>query len=179
MVYREFVISIYIDSYYLSMYLSIISQFSGVRLLLVAGQSLQYAFSQNATNQSGLLAIPEFQPRDDSFGAENENTEISKEPEPGPVTDRIAGAQIEFEPMDVLGDQGYYDVSNFALNTMETSELCPTGNCEYDLEGGQLNPDYAGDRTFSGKLRIDDGESTKIMNPCKLAYYRRKRGRER
>jgi hypothetical protein len=66
--------------------------------------------------------------------------------------------------MDVLGDQGYYDVSNFALNTMETSELCPTGNCEYDLEGGQLNPDYAGNRTFSGKLRIDDGESTKIMN---------------
>jgi hypothetical protein len=75
-----------------------------------------------------------------------------------PVTDRIA-AQIEFDFF--FGKQDYFHVSNFALNT---SELCPTGNCEFNLDDGQMFPPGGGDRAMSGKLRIDDGESTKIMN---------------
>lgn len=80
------------------------------------------------------------------------------------VSDRIA-AQVEFEPNEVLGMEDYYDVSNFAFNTMETSELCPTGNCEFDLEGGQLDPAFTpGERMFHGKLNIDTGETRRIMN---------------
>ena len=48
---------------------------------------------------------------------------------------------------------------------METSELCPTGNCEFELEGGQLDPAFTpGERMFNGKLNIDTGESRRIMN---------------
>ena len=87
---------------------------------------------------------------------------MPNEPEPEPVTDRIA-AQIELEPTPGLED--YYDVSNFAFNTMETSELCPTGNCDFDLEGGQLFPSFTPeDRLLSGKLSVDTGESRRIMN---------------
>lgn len=48
---------------------------------------------------------------------------------------------------------------------MESSELCPTGNCEFELDGGEMGPAYTpGERILTGKLRIDTGDSSKIMN---------------
>jgi hypothetical protein len=133
-------------------------------LILVPGQVLQYSFSQNATNQTGLLPIPELQPRDESVDSDGEDTGTISEPEPEPVTDRFA-AQIEFEPNEDLGLEDYYEVSNFALTVMESSELCPTGNCEFELEGGEIGPQYTpGERILTGKLRIDTGDSSKIMD---------------
>jgi hypothetical protein len=85
-----------------------------------------------------------------------------REPETEPVTDRIA-TQIELEPSE-SGLEDYYDVSNFALNTMETTELCPTGNCDFELEGGEFGAFTPGERMLSGQLRIDTGESSRIMN---------------
>jgi hypothetical protein len=124
---------------------------------------MQSSYSQNMTNDTGVLPIPEFQPRDDSGDSDDGNVGMLREPEQEPVTDRLA-AQIEFEPSETdLED--YYDVSNFALNTMETPDLCPTANCNFDLEGGQLDPEFTpGERIFSGKLSVDTGESRRIMN---------------
>jgi hypothetical protein len=72
--------------------------------------------------------------------------------------------QIELEPSE-SGLEDYYDVSNFALNTMETTELCPTANCDFELEGGQMFGAFTpGERMLSGKLSVDAGESRRIMN---------------
>jgi hypothetical protein len=141
-------------------------QVLGILSILIVGQTMQYSFSQNMTDEmKKLLPIPKLEPRTDIGDSDNSNLgTVTREPDAEPATDRIA-AQIEFEPHEVLGDQDYNVVSNFALNTMETSELCPTGNCEFELEGGQLNPAFTpGERSVVGKLRIDTGDSTKIMN---------------
>jgi hypothetical protein len=131
--------------------------------VLVMGQVVQISFSQNTTNETGLLPIPEFEPRTDVGDIDNSNLgTVTREPEPEPASDRIA-AQIELEPEGVLED--YYTVSNFAINTMEASELCPTGNCDIDLEDGQMNPAFTyGERLLFGKLRIDTGESSRILD---------------
>ena len=71
-------------------------------------------------------------------------------------------ARIGLEPTKDL--EGWYDVSKFAL-TVIPSELCPTGNSKYELEGGQMDQEYIPrERTLSGKLNIISGDSTKIMN---------------
>jgi hypothetical protein len=139
-------------------------QLLGLLSMLAGGQIFQESFSQNATNDTGLLPIPELQPRDDTSESDDSNLGTFSEPERQPVTDRIA-AQIEFEPNDEILLDDYYAVSNFAFNTLETSELCPTGSCEFDLEGGQLDPEFTpGERIFTGKLSVDTGESRRIMN---------------
>jgi hypothetical protein len=136
----------------------------GLLSILAMGQTLQESFSQNATNETGLLSIPEFQSRSDAAEGDNSSPGMLREPDREPVTDRIA-AQIGFEPNDEILLDDYYAVSNFAFNALETSELCPTGSCEFDLEGGQLDPAFTpGERIFTGKLSVDTGESRRIMN---------------
>jgi hypothetical protein len=133
----------------------------GLLSILAMGQTLQESFSQNATNETGLLSIPEFQSRSDAAEGDNSSPGMLREPDREPVTDRIA-AQIGFEPNDEILLDDYYAVSNFAFNTLETSELCPTGSCEFDLDGGHaFTP---GERIFTGKLSVDTGESRRIMN---------------
>jgi hypothetical protein len=135
----------------------------GVSTLLAMGQIAQISFSQNTTNDTGLLSIPEFEPQDSVSKFEDRGFGELREPEPEPVSDRIA-AQIEFEPSDT-GLEDYYDVSNFAMNTMENSELCPPGNCDISLDGGQLDAAFIpGERLFSGKLRVSTDESSRIMD---------------
>ncbi len=46
-----------------------------------------------------------------------------------------------------------------------SSELCPIGNCEFDLDGGEMTSEITlGERQLTGKLRINTGDSTKIMD---------------
>ena len=135
----------------------------GLSSVLVIGQTMQISFSQNATNETGLLPIPEFEPQDSISNFEDRGFGELREPEPEPVSDRIA-TQIELEPSE-SGLEDYYDVSNFALNTMETTELCPTGNCDFELDGGQMFGAFTPvERMLSGKLSVDTGESRRIMN---------------
>ena len=43
--------------------------------------------------------------------------------------------------------------------------MCPIGNCEFDLDGGEMTPEITpGERQLTGKLRINTGDSTKIMD---------------
>jgi hypothetical protein len=57
----------------------------GLSFVLVIGQTMQYSFSQNTTNETGLLPIPEFGPGTDVGEGDNSNLgTVTTEPEPGP-----------------------------------------------------------------------------------------------
>jgi hypothetical protein len=58
----------------------------------------------------------------------------------------------------------YYQVSNFTFVLSNSSQLCPSGNCEYDLEGGTMQAErIAGERSLTGRITIDIGEFKKAM----------------
>lgn len=58
----------------------------------------------------------------------------------------------------------YYQVSNFAFVLSNSSQLCPSGNCEYEFEGGTMQAErVAGERSLAGRITIDTGESKKVM----------------
>jgi hypothetical protein len=58
----------------------------------------------------------------------------------------------------------YYQVSDFAFVLSNSSQLCPTGTCEYELEDGSMQAERVpGERSLSGRITIDTGESKKMM----------------
>jgi hypothetical protein len=142
------------------MRVSVISFLLAVSSMFVVGYIEYSAYSQVAVNDTGALPIPEFKPEVPVVENEEEMTEVEAPAEP--VTDRFA-AKIGFEPHADFED--YYSVSNFGFTVMNGSELCPTGNCEFQLEGGELADEYIpGERILTGKLRIETGDSSKIMD---------------
>lgn len=73
--------------------------------------------------------------------------------------------QLEEHNNEMLADDDYYEVSDFAFVASNSSKLCPSGMCEYELEDGVMEPAFtAGERTLTGKFKVDTGESKKIMN---------------
>jgi hypothetical protein len=80
-------------------------------------------------------------------------------------TDYAMKVQLEPHENEFLRDDGYYQVSDFAIAISNSSELCPTGNCEFDLDGGEMTNEISpGERQLTGKLRVNTGDSTKIMD---------------
>jgi hypothetical protein len=125
-----------------------VSLLFAVLSVFLAVQMGNPSYSQTAANETGPLPIPELKPKAPTSDSETEETEPQLPTEP--ITDRFA-AQIEFEPTEDLED--FYDVSNFAMTVLESSELYPTGNCEFELEGGQIGPQYTpGERILTGNL---------------------------
>ncbi|MGA9168191.1 MAG: hypothetical protein WB053_12500 [Nitrososphaeraceae archaeon] len=61
-------------------------------------------------------------------------------------------------------EEGRYQVSDFAIAISNSSKLCPVSNCVFDLDGEMSGEDTPGERALDGKLRIDTGDSTKIMD---------------
>ena len=58
----------------------------------------------------------------------------------------------------------YYQVSDFAFVLSNSSQLCPTGNCKYELEGGTMQAErIQGERSLAGRITIDIGDSIKAM----------------
>lgn len=69
---------------------------------------------------------------------------------------------ILIEPdKDALID-GLFKVSDFAFVPSNASTLCPTGDCEYELEDGKTL-EGPNQRTVFGTFKVDTGDSTKIM----------------
>jgi hypothetical protein len=128
---------------------------------LFVGETAQPSYSQTTANDTGALPIPEFKPKPLVNESDEDETTEAEAPQE-PVTDRFA-AKIEFQPHPDFED--YYSVSNFAFTVMNGSELCPTENCEFELEGGEIAEEYVpGERILTGKLRIQAGDSSKIMD---------------
>ena len=58
----------------------------------------------------------------------------------------------------------YYQVSDFAFVLSNSSQLCPSGNCKYELEGGTMQAErISGERLLAGRITIDTGDSKNMM----------------
>lgn len=126
-------------------------------LILLSNTSLN-GYSQG-------LEIPEFKPKPSptietpDFQSNTDNTSAQKTPSEE-IAMKILLEEHENEYLD-----DYYQVDNFAFVVSNNSKLCPAGNCEYELDAGEMQAEYmAGERALTGKFKVDTGESTKIMN---------------
>ena len=110
------------------------------------------SLSMNGFSQT--LQMPDFQ--SNSSTDKNEINDNNTQPE------LIAKIQLVPHENEFLDD--YYQVSDFALVLSNSSQLCPSGNCEYHLEGGTMQAERIPDeRSLAGRITIDTGESKKAM----------------
>jgi hypothetical protein len=72
--------------------------------------------------------------------------------------------KIQLTPHENEYLEDYYQVSDFVFVLSNSSQLCPSGNCEYDLEGGIMQAErIPGERSLAGRITIDTGESKKML----------------
>ncbi len=72
--------------------------------------------------------------------------------------------KIQLAPHENEYLDDYYQVSDFVFVLSNSSQLCPSGNCEYDLEGGIMQAErIPGERSLAGRITIDTGESKKML----------------
>jgi hypothetical protein len=60
--------------------------------------------------------------------------------------------KAEFRPDELIWS--YWDLTGFGLNVSPGSEICRGDNCEFEIEDGQLRPDFAGGYVFEGRLKV-------------------------
>lgn len=65
-----------------------------------------------------------------------------------------------------MRENGYYQVLGWQLAISNPSEVCPSQNCVFDLQGGVMGPEFIspGERILTGKLRINSGGTTMIRD---------------
>ena len=71
--------------------------------------------------------MPEFQ----------SNSNIDKSEIKGNTQEELA-TKIQLVPHENEFLDDYYQVSDFAFVLSNSSQLCPSGNCKYELEGGTM-----------------------------------------
>ena len=72
--------------------------------------------------------------------------------------------KIQLEPHENEYLDDYYQVSDFTFVLSNSSQLCPSGNCEYELEGGTMQAErISGERLLAGRITIDTGDSKNMM----------------
>ncbi len=73
-------------------------------------------------------------------------------------------AKIQLVPHENEYLDDYYQVSNFAFVLSNSSQLCSSGNCEYELEGGTMQAErISGERSLTGRITIDTGDSKNMI----------------
>ncbi len=73
--------------------------------------------------------------------------------------------QVQLQPHEneFLSNDGYYEVDSFQMTANNAQELCPTNNCQYDIENGEFKPNsFTGGYVFDGQLKVSvtEGDST-------------------
>ncbi len=72
--------------------------------------------------------------------------------------------KIQLEPHENEYLDDYYQVTDFVFVLSNSSQLCPSGNCEYDLEGGIMQAErISGERLLAGRITIDSGDSKNMI----------------
>ncbi len=72
--------------------------------------------------------------------------------------------KIQLEPHENEYLDDYYQVSDFVFILSNSSQLCPSGNCEYELEGGTMQAErILGERSLAGRITIDTEGFKKAM----------------
>ena len=97
--------------------------------------------------------MPDFQPNSNIDKREiKDNTQV----------ELVTKIQLEPHENEYLDD--YYQVSDFVFMLSNSSQLCPSGNCEYELEGGIMQAErILGERLLAGRITIDTGDSKQMM----------------
>ena len=102
---------------------------------------------------SQTLQMPEFQ----------SNSNIDKSEIKRNTQEELA-TKIQLVPHENEFLDDYYQVSNFAFVLSNSSQLCPSGNCEYELEGGTMQAErISGERSLAGRITIDTGDYKNMM----------------
>ncbi len=92
----------------------------------------------------------------------NLNTFSQTETKDNTQSELAAKVQLVPHENEFLDD--YYQVSDFAFELSNSSQLCPSGNCKYKLEDGTMQAERIPDqRSLAGRITIDTGESKKAM----------------
>ncbi len=102
---------------------------------------------------SQTLQMPDFQSNSKIDKSEiKDNTQVE------------LATKIQLEPHENEYLDDYYQVSDFAFVLSNSSQLCPSGNCEYELEGGTMQAErIPGERSLAGRITIDTGEFKEMM----------------
>jgi hypothetical protein len=109
------------------------------------------------------LEIPEFKPKPSENIAVpdfqlNDESSVKK-----PSEEIAMKVQLKEHENEFMDD--WYQVSNFAFIASNTSKLCTSGNCEYELDNGEMAQAFIpGERMLTGKFKIDTGVSKKLMD---------------
>ena len=110
--------------------------------------------SLNIDGFSQTLQIPDFE----------SNSNIDKSEIIMNNTQPELTAKIQLVPHENEYLDDYYQVSNFGFVLSNSSQLCPSGNCEYELEGGTMQAErISGERTLTGRITIDTGDSKNMI----------------
>ena len=73
-------------------------------------------------------------------------------------------AKIQLVPHENKYLDDYYQVANFGFVLSNSSQLCPSGNCKYELEGGTMQAErISGERSLTGRITIDAGDSKNMI----------------
>jgi hypothetical protein len=133
-------------------------------LLAIASSIFSLGFF---TAEAQTIPIPEFAPKTPGTAGsgDSETAQSETQTEPPRPTDFAMKVQLEPHENELLADDGYYEVSDFALAPSNSSELCPTGSCEFEFEGGQMSGEVEpGERQLTGKLNVITGDTTRILD---------------
>lgn len=73
-------------------------------------------------------------------------------------------AKIQLVPHENKYLDDYFQVANFGFVLSNSSQLCPSGNCKYELEGGTMQAErISGERSLTGRITIDAGDSKNMI----------------
>jgi hypothetical protein len=73
--------------------------------------------------------------------------------------------KVQLEPHENKYLKDWYHVSNFAFITTNTSKLCHSDTCKYELENGKMSEAFVpGERLLTGNFTVDTGLSKNLMN---------------
>ena len=73
-------------------------------------------------------------------------------------------AKIQLVPHENKYLDDYYQVAHFGFVLSNSSQLCPSGNCKYELEGGSMQAErISGERSLTGRITIDEGDSKNMI----------------
>ena len=121
--------------------------------------------SSNTLKGFSQSEIPEFKPKPQKNlpVPDSQSNASSATTEKAPSEEIAMKVQLEEHDDEFMDD--WFQVSDFEFVASNTSKLCPAGNCDYELHGGEMTFEYtAGKRSLDGKFTVDTGESTKVMN---------------
>jgi hypothetical protein len=65
-------------------------------------------------------------------------------------------AQLKPHENEFFADEGYYQIEKFGFVSSNGSEICPSDNCKYSVENGELSAltNMSGRYGFEGKLKV-------------------------